>query len=317
VYFFFGVFLSKVLSPSKVFLLLISVSVLACVVYIAPILFSGDWLSMNADDLRDKHGQGSYLFVIGLIGLGCVEWSRKYRFLQVGLLLFFLLTILLSSSRILLLFVLVYLLLEFFPSTGKSKLVQCGLILLFAFAALPSYDTQTQEGERESFIDKVEFTLSEIRPKLYLSDWDVHQRWRGYETYMAVEEYLSGGVGNYVFGYGVGKSVSIDFAKRSRTGDASLFELEWLHNGYITALLKGGVLGLIALLWVLLALLNLPLNLADRLSRCQMYLCYLMIISTFFLGGIFNKSDVLVPMWLIGYLSARMYQSSMSHQVKC
>jgi len=276
------------------------IAVIAAAVYSLPIILSGDFFHLTPDQLRDKYGQGSYIFIFGLIF--CRYARFKHKYISAILCIFLLCTIVLSSSRIMLMFLAIFIVVSFFPRLPTFKFVQFSLVFFMVIAVIPNGHSRVDDGSRETFFDKIIFSLSEIRPQIYLSDMDIHERWRGYETYMALSQYRKGGFIEMSFGQGLGTVVPIDFAKRSRTGDQALFNLEWLHNGYMTILLKCGLFGVFSFFFAFYYYLNkVGCQNTDEIPVYR-FSIVMVLIATFFLGGFFNKSDVFLIFVVIGFL---------------
>jgi len=278
------------------------VSVVAGVAYSIPILISGDFFSMSPDNLRDKYGQGSYFFIFGLILWKQARFNNLMKWVTLSLSSIILIALILSYSRIMFVFIVLFLFIHFFPNITKTKIIQACLLIIMFVTAIPIYDTSVSEGDRGTFVEKLAFSFSEIRPQIYLLDRDIHDRWRGYETFMAISKYQEGTTYEYIFGQGLGQIVPINFAKRSRTGDEPLYHLEWLHNGYMTILLKCGFLGLVTFLFAFYNLLNTKITRDRNEESAYSLVIFIIIISTFLLGGFFNKSDVFLLFVTLGFL---------------
>jgi len=301
IYFWMGLGLFRLFSLKRICFIVVGLAILVSALYIMPILMDGDWADMSPGELRDKYGQGSYIFVLGI----CLIWvhreKRHFSIIDWGMSGILLLAIILSSSRIMLLFLLIFCCISFYPRIFDKKYLQSVIVLVLILSAIPRFDYINTKGSTETFMDKVMFSLSEIRPQFYLLDSDIHTHWRGYETFKGIGHYLDGEDGDIVFGRGFGAHVPIDFPKRTRTSDETVYSLEWLHNGYVTILLKSGMLGLFCFLYLLYRLYHqFPLG-RSRVDKLYRFLLILILISTYFLGGYFNKNDVMIPFVLLGY----------------
>ena len=82
--------------------------------------------------------------------------------------------------------------------------------------------------------------------KINRSDWkDFHDNYRSYENIRTTEQ-LSYNE-SFLFGEGIGSQV--DLKQKVRLGDTDLRQISILHNGYMTVLLKSGIIGLLFLLF--------------------------------------------------------------------
>ncbi|MGK0270454.1 MAG: hypothetical protein ACI88H_001100 [Cocleimonas sp.] len=301
-------YVKKFNNLNLVFYFLLVICIADLLIYLVPVILSfGDILVLTADDFRDTYGKGSVLFVIGyaLCFIIYNETAKKIYLLLAGL---FFVSLVITQSRFLLLISIVYFLLYFFDFRVLHKYIYLSIMSVMLFMTFPVNDITSSNAERETFIDKVVFSISEIRPQEYLFDSDIHQHWRGYETYMAMNHYLDSGFMNIFFGKGFGESVAIDFAKRRDANDESdirLYKLEWLHNGYVTILLKSGVVGLIIFLFLFYRLIiNYIFNIRKSPDELlYITLIYYFLIATFFVGGVVSKSGILIPLFILGSLT--------------
>lgn len=306
-YFSGAMFWLKYKNKYKIKVYILYVCLIYLFLFIQPIIFSiGDFFILSADDFRDKYGKGSILFVIGC-ALSLDFYIKTKKMTYLCLILFFIFGTVIAQSRFLLLFSLIYIFIHLFKSKSIHRYTYIGVIFCISFMTLPTQNTEFTKNGRESFFEKIIFSLSEVRPQNYLLDTDIHQHWRGYETYMAMNLFLGSNPHEVLFGSGLGQAVPIDFAKRGGVGEQSdirLFELEWLHNGYVTILLKTGVLGITLLLYIFYNLVVFFMNNKTKNYNSILYmsLVYYLIISTFLLGGVVSKSGILIPLFLLGYL---------------
>lgn len=289
----------------KIFL---SISALSALVYLIPIMGSyQDFFILGPDEFRDKYGKGSVLFVFSIVTL---FYFYGYRLFSRPRLLFFLLLILLSlvltQSRLSILMLLIFIF-----ASCKNRFVHVlftvFLFSLILFFTLPKENTTDVVSDRHSFVGKLISSLSELRPQNYVFERDIHTNWRGYETYAALSQYSSGEFFSKIFGYGFGSTVYIDFDKRGGAGEKSqvrLSSLDWLHNGYVTVLLKTGILGVVIYILFSFRLLYFCLlrkseNIASSVALCFLYY---FIVATFLVGGIFAKSGVMILLFTFGFL---------------
>ena len=101
----------------------------------------------------------------------------------------------------------------------------------------------------ESYEEKIIHSFEEVSS--LQSVWDdvsIVQNWRGYEVYCAKREFNSYTLLEQILGKGFGATVDAgDYAHLVTSEDS----LPYLHNGYYTTLIKGGILGigLVILYW--------------------------------------------------------------------
>lgn len=92
------------------------------------------------------------------------------------------------------------------------------------------------------FLDKVMNSFTEISSSNSWTIESVVENWRGYEVYAAIQEFEKYNVLQMFIGKGFGAIVHTPYAWLV-TGENGL---PFLHNGYFTALIKGGILGCIS-----------------------------------------------------------------------
>lgn len=277
-------------------------------VHSLPIIFSADFWILPVDDLRDKYGQGSLgsVFVCFLFYYCRVKCFLSKRLCSFLILISFVLLIF-TFSRMLFLFFLIGLVhLSSFYSFFNKKTYAAFFVFL-VILNIPA-DVSNEVVERDSVVAKFTSTFEEIRPSNYFLDSDIHQRWRGYETFKALEAYGELSVIEKIIGGGLGMIVPIDFAKRSRWNDDKYYHLEWLHNAYMSMLLKMGGLGMLMIIYIKLMISNCFLNNSSINSKIGMFSLTVLVVSTYVAGGMLNKSDVLIILLILGYFSAFSYR---------
>ena len=244
VFVFLGYNLFYEINESSIEKLIITVSIVAAIKFILIVVFISD-SGFNVDDFRDQYGKGNIIYVLGI--LLCITGykfkSRVNKYLIVAVLMS---ATLLSYSRYLLLLIIILYFIKFFTSYKIHKATLLSIAAIIVFMSLPADTIYNSSGSRETFADKIFFSINEIKPQRYLYDSDIHSNWRGYETFTTAKLIGSSSGFNILFGNGFGSFVPVDFAKRSgNLDDVYVYTLEWLHNGYMTVLLKTGFAGLL------------------------------------------------------------------------
>lgn len=93
-----------------------------------------------------------------------------------------------------------------------------------------------------SFIDKIMNSVTEISASNSWSDYNIVNNWRGFEVYSAKKVFSQYSIFAQVFGKGFGSTVDVGGYAYLVTSEATL---PYLHNGYYTTLIKGGILGIV------------------------------------------------------------------------
>ena len=200
-------------------------------------------LSYDLDAIRKEAGAGNSLEVLSCVliifhrACGPIRILPKYipRWLAIVLLVT---SILLSLSRTNFI-VFIILILSFFGAMNRIsfKRIILSLVVIFGVVTFFSF---FQDQERGSFFNKLGGSLSEIS----ISEKEnINTDWRGFEAYMAVEQFMSSTTIQKVFGQGFGALVDIGFYMP--LGDVNLRFIPILHNGYAYILTKVGLLGLL------------------------------------------------------------------------
>lgn len=285
--------------------------------FIGKVLFSSsglaDFIILRADDFRDVYGKGSILFVLGFIYSIKMSGDRHKWFYKLFAAMF-VLGLLISQSRFFNLCIFIYLFCKLIPWYELHAKIIFSSILVMLLLSMPNYDLGgLSSNSRDSLMDKVLFSIDEIQPRNFILDVDIHNRWRGYETFKAMDLYLDGRVDQIIFGRGLGAAVDIDFGKRAGSGsDELLYALEWLHNGYVTIILKTGIVGLLAFIYLIFIWLGMyrknyyKFRVEDLVGlSIYIFLIYYFLVSTYLMGGLFSKGGLLIPLFLFGFMSGR------------
>ncbi len=106
----------------------------------------------------------------------------------------------------------------------------------------------------DEFADKFGKTTEELNSKQeFTSTGETMNNWRGYENQCAKKQWQQSTVWEEVFGSGMGKGIELEYVPYTWRDMVEDNEIPLLHNGYYTILIKGGVVGLMALIWFMLA----------------------------------------------------------------
>jgi hypothetical protein len=101
----------------------------------------------------------------------------------------------------------------------------------------------------EAFLYKIKIIPEEaLKTKVNRENWkDLNDNYRSYENIMTVKQMKHDGLQTFLFGKGIGST--IDLKEEILLGDQKLRFISILHNGYMTVLLKSGLLGVLLLLF--------------------------------------------------------------------
>jgi hypothetical protein len=123
----------------------------------------------------------------------------------------------------------------------SSSLVVCVL----GYIAVYNYNPKRNGNGIDEFLYKIKNApIEAFSTKINREDWkDFHDNYRSYENVRTIEQISRNGT--LLFGEGMGSQV--DLKQKVYLGDMELRNISILHNGYMTVLLKSGILGLLLL----------------------------------------------------------------------
>ena len=120
------------------------------------------------------------------------------------------------------------------------------LVLVFPYDIFKANTTGT-------FADKILGSFNELSIGNYNTEEDINTKYRGYESFMAINEYLAGDTKDWVFG-GLGKLV--DLKTFVRLGEDTDYQfIPVLHNGWLYLLIKTGMIGILTYMIVFFRLI--------------------------------------------------------------
>lgn len=127
-----------------------------------------------------------------------------------------------------------------------------GIILLSLLVIILPFITFSVNSD-STFINKIMGSFNEVSIGNYNTEQDINLRYRGYESFMALRGYLSGGMRDWIFG-GLGKL--IDLKTFVRLGEDVDFQyIPVLHNGWLYILVKTGALGVLVYISIFFSLI--------------------------------------------------------------
>lgn len=164
-------------------------------------------------------------------------------------------------------------------SMGRIAIIQSilGMITVFIFAIIKRQGKKTiikkastiivglivgvfllgkimPESALKELTDKFSRSSEEISvEQQFESTEDAVENWRGYEMNQAQRQWEKNNIFIELFGEGMGKGVEIQYIPFTWSNMVVSDEIPLLHNGYYTLLSKGGLLGVISLIWLFIA----------------------------------------------------------------
>lgn len=236
--------------------------ILATIYYVT----SGE-ISLNDQySLRQLLGAGEIISAWGCLmafarPLGDGVLVGRFRGLIVPILIVNLLAILISGSRTSLFLMMVGFFLAILPGLILKRykrtywITLAGMvvaIVIFGLVIAPQFaDSRTAMGRlANTFREVFNFKFQDLV--------DINQKWRAYESLMAINTFIGGGPAEYIFGQGFGAKVDLQMLQGLGVG-SNIIEFQYipvLHNGYLMVLVKAGLMGLILYLAFLYKLLQ-------------------------------------------------------------
>ena len=125
-----------------------------------------------------------------------------------------------------------------------------------------------------SFIDKIMNSVTEISASNSWSDYNIVNNWRGFEVYSAKKVFSQYSIFAQVFGKGFGSTVDVGGYAYLVTSEAAL---PYLHNGYYTTLIKGGICGMVLTIGYYLTMIHRYMKI--NILRYEKRLCIGMVAS--------------------------------------
>ena len=111
------------------------------------------------------------------------------------------------------------------------------IILVFLFFLLI-----VTEVDHFGILFKIVNSVNEVAIQNFDSMDTITLKWRGYENFLAISQYLKGNYLSYIFGNGFGSRIEIGFRMQLAGGD--YYDLPIIHNGYLYVLFKYGLVGI-------------------------------------------------------------------------
>lgn len=165
----------------------------------------------------------------------------------------------------------------------------------------------------QAYVDKVFSSFSEISAK---NSWDsnveIQNKWRGYETNCAIEEWEDSNMAEKMLGNGFGKRVYVgEYAytllKQTDSYGNPVSSIAILHNGYATMLIKLGVLGVMIYIIFYISIIKNALKAQKKVSSIDSVISLsvgsIFLLMTYFLNGLFVKYCFYPLIILMGYSS--------------
>ncbi len=218
-------------------------------IHLSAFVINPELLIAESKEIRIKAGGTGDLVVLAFV-LGLFQKHFRMSDLFPSLLprlivmpvLFASLTLSFSRTQLLVAIVLLISLLGW-ASKLNRRFVLAFIMILVAYTAVAVITPADEEG---SFRSKIVNSFKEITISNYQEMSSIQTNWRGFESYRAIQTFLSGDAQQYVLGQGFGALVDLGFyMPLGGEGEVSFRYIPVTHNGFVYILIKVGLLGLI------------------------------------------------------------------------
>jgi len=235
--------------------ILVNSGILLAIAHTGILVFSVVFLHIrNLEDLRLYGGFFSDFEVYALIFLlfhdkfGVQVSKTKYWFGV--LLLFFSIGMYFARTNFIQLVFLFMAMKGYFVLNARSLrvIVTSVLIISLGYTAIYIYNPARRGSTLETFLYKVKNTpIEPFKAKVDINNWkDFNDNYRSYETILTIRQTKDKGTRAWIIGQGMGSSV--DLKQKVWLQSTYMRYIPFLHNGFMTVLLKAGLLGDILLI---------------------------------------------------------------------
>jgi hypothetical protein len=269
------------------------------------------FLSLDIGSRGERYYNRTAILSVAIIVYGKVSDTRILKTSYENIILIFsIITVIISFTRSIYLALFFILFLLFIKNIKAIKLffytnIFFVLIILFSSSAFLSQNINIiQTSNDSSLLGKSLNSLNEVLIRSYNSNAEILTNWRGYEAFLGLQKYNDGNILQLVFGQGLGAVVDNPIKEMS---DTAMKTIPIFHNGYVTILLKTGIIGLfIYIFWIYKIL---KLSTEDTVSKKDKFLClmlrsyaFILVAFTFVVQGIYVNTSMAFMLILLGVL---------------
>lgn len=305
--FSFGYYLAYYIKLKDFITLVIKISIFLSIVYLANYLQNfGSFGSVK--ELKEIVGMPSYIIPVALFILGYKIKNKQKILRKYDTPVFFLLLLVLLLSLSRTFFLALFILLIF--STGLIKFNSTFLVRI-AFVSIGLFSvsyflSQSASDDRNTFLGKIFTSFNEVEISDYKSVDDINENWRGYESFMGLKQYSKGNDIEKIIGQGLGKNTRLGL--EITLGSNTFAVIPKFHNGFITILLKTGLLGVISYLLFFINLIRKSskrqsIYTSDYLFVNRLIIGFTIVIlsTTYVIAGWLNNGTLSFLILLMGY----------------
>lgn len=201
------------------------------------------------------------------------------------------------------------------------RLLAPAVVLLMVVLLLESLFGRAGGLDLNSFVGKLVRGLREVAFTDTASIQEINTNFRGFESGQALKQVVAGSTLQIFFGQGFGALVDlgifIPLGGFEGGMPIGVRRIAVLHNGYMYLLVKGGIVALLLYLYVLGHLYlrgrrwaEAPVTDARRgMGRLLQAVAVSLAVTTYVIGGVFNKNDMFAFLLCTGFLLAALDSS--------
>lgn len=227
--------------------------------------------------------------------------SHRLVKLRSVFIIFFSLCMILSLSRTVLLTLLLYFLATIprFFKLMKKYVISITIFLLIAIIYGGQFlKLNDSSNSAEGFKEKLSGSISELVVRDMSRASQINSNFRSFEAHLGMNYFLKGDVVNMLVGHGFGSYVSPPY---SLWQGEKLNEIPVFHNGFITILVKTGLIGLLLYLIFFMRLLRLCSVYENReISYIILLIVITLVVDTFLTHGLYYTRVDYAALILIG-----------------
>lgn len=314
-YILLGFLLYNEIKDYKKILQVIIVSTFLITVYkLIPLILKPQLIFDIGLDARYEYNFSNTLAITTVVILLYTR-KNKYKllnnYIELSIMLVSFFSILISFSRITYLMLILLFIIPYIVKTTlllRYHLLSTILVFFFIFGGV-FMKSFTGGDQGNSFESKIFHSLNEIVISKYNTLKEINNNWRGFEANMGLEKYYQSSPLEYLFGQGFGAVVITPTWIFKNSDVDNLDVIPMFHNGYITILLKSGLIGLI-LYFVWLYYLLKTANKFKKINNTEEERIIILLIQaivilfffyTFVIHGIFQTNPPFIMLILLGY----------------
>ena len=195
----------------------------------------------------------------------------------------------------------------YFTITIKSIKVVISVLIatVIGYAIIYNLNPKRDGSGIEQFLYKIKNApIEPFKTKIDVANWkDINNNYRSYENILTLQQVTEKGVRTIISGEGIGSTV--DLKQKMWLQSSFMRYIPFLHNSYMTAFLKSGLLGIFLLLFYIYYLLKNQKSKIPFVQNINMLLIgtgVFLIISNWVFLGMYNTSDN--KSILVGFLIA-------------